>query len=204
MLLNGIDILKGIRNTNYKLSIIYVVLGVSYFVSGVEIWFHSTFIFSTKNFPSSSSGISADSRSRYWWLWLNHQILVDVLLTFSQKLSVFLCNLFLHTNCQSPLSRLTIERRVYRPTISPDSFMNLIFQNIYSQKSAFLFHGSHHFLIIWLRSFTSSFIFFFQLKIKVQCKEFFARIPYFEVSFFSSFIFSRAYSNISSKYVHQL
>nr|DAT30039.1 MAG TPA: hypothetical protein [Caudoviricetes sp.] len=37
MFLDGIDILKGIRNTNYKLSIIYVVLGVPYFVSRVKI-----------------------------------------------------------------------------------------------------------------------------------------------------------------------
>nr|DAS95471.1 MAG TPA: hypothetical protein [Caudoviricetes sp.] len=28
-------------------------------------FYHSTFIFSTKNLASSSSGISADSRSRY-------------------------------------------------------------------------------------------------------------------------------------------
>lgn len=45
---------------------------------------------STKNCASSSSGISADSRSRYWWLWLNHQILVDILWIYSWKSSVFL------------------------------------------------------------------------------------------------------------------
>ena len=39
LFLDGIDILKGIKNTNYKLSIIYVVLGVSYFVSYFEFHF---------------------------------------------------------------------------------------------------------------------------------------------------------------------
>ena len=164
---------------------------------------------STKNCASSSSGISADSRTRYSGSKLRARSSdlnprADIDGSLARAFHILFSKLLSQTNCQSPLSMLTIERRVYRPTISPDSFMNLIFQNIYSQKSAFLFHGSHHFLIIWLRSFTSSFIFFFQLKIKVQCKEFFARIPYFEVSFFSSFIFSRAYSSISSKYVHQL
>ena len=62
LLLDGIDILKRIGYPNYKLSLIEVVLCISYFVSGIE--FHPIFIFSTKNLASSSSGIRVDSRSR--------------------------------------------------------------------------------------------------------------------------------------------
>ena len=66
-------------------------------------FFHSTIIFSTKNSPSSSSGISEDSRSRYWWLWANHHVFNQTLDTFSRNFSlVFLYNLFLHTNCHKP------------------------------------------------------------------------------------------------------
>ena len=44
LLFDSIGILKGIGYPNYKLSLIKVILSVSYFVSGAEIWFHSFFL----------------------------------------------------------------------------------------------------------------------------------------------------------------
>ena len=114
LLLDGIDILKWIRYPNYKLSLIKVVLCVSYFVSGLEIWFHSTFIFSTKNSASSSSGINDDSRSRYSAIshQYHHSHWIDQ--AFQYALGFLhivplhcLISEFSHTHCHKPLSRLT-------------------------------------------------------------------------------------------------
>jgi len=122
LLLDRIDILKWIRYPNYKLSLIEVVLSISYFVSAFEIWFHSTFIFSTKNFPSSSSGIRADSRSRYWCLFFQCRCidfspsLVLILLFRPIQIHQFTI-LFSTQNCHNPLSRLTSSRRFLNVSI---------------------------------------------------------------------------------------
>ena len=133
----------------------------SYFVSYFE--FHSTTMLSSKNFPSSSSGISADSKSRYSGSKLRARTSdlnprADIDGSLARAFHILFSKLLSQTNCHNPLSKLTRERRVYIPTISPDSFMNLIFQNLYSQKSAFLFQGSHPLSIREVRRFSSSFI----------------------------------------------
>ena len=68
---------------------------------------------STKNFPNPSSGISADSRSRYAespqkndQSELSQSGLQDGFKTNSSD--EYLYKSFIHTNCHKPLSRLTI------------------------------------------------------------------------------------------------
>lgn len=137
---------------------------ISYFILVFFYYSHKSILLD-KNSGSLSSGISADSRSRYWWLCGNHQILVDVLLTFSQKLSVFLFNLFLHTNCQSPLSILTRERKVYACICLFGTSQNIKHSSLPSCMISIAVYslpqGFHHFLIIEFSTFSSSCIFFF-------------------------------------------
>nr|DAT30036.1 MAG TPA: hypothetical protein [Caudoviricetes sp.] len=90
----------------------------SYHISYFE--FHVIIILSTKNFPSSSSGISADSRSRYsgsksvhiisasviFQLSLSRVSLIYLLIIFSEVL--FFTNSLSQTNCHNKLSRLTM------------------------------------------------------------------------------------------------
>lgn len=79
-------------------------------------FFHSTIILSTKNFPNSSSGRSADSRSRNWGREQEQNSTTFTELTDtpqdSQDLFVSLYSLLLQTNCHNQLSRLTIDLRL--------------------------------------------------------------------------------------------
>ena len=125
---------------------------------------YSTLIFSTKNCASSFSGISADSRSRYSESQqkndqsaLSQSGLQDGFKTSSSH--VCLCKAFAQTNCQIPLSRLTILLMCF-----PSGFMyhselyTKILDTLIIIFLDFSPQGFHPLCIRELRSFSSSFI----------------------------------------------
>ena len=137
---------------------------------------------SSKNCASSSSGISADSRSRYSESQqkndqsaLSQSGLQDGFKTSSSH--VCLCKAFAQTNCQIPLSRLTILLMCF-----PSGFMyhselyTKILDTLIIIFLDFSPQGFHPLLIRELRRFSSSCIFFFLIKDKslvqrVFCKD---------------------------------